>query len=90
MSIRATAGATVASLALLPACSVATDVSMRVVATSACVKAQIGGQSQCLIAGHRCDPRYDKKYERHGFKCRRNTAGKYRLWTPIRPGQPKP
>jgi hypothetical protein len=63
--------------------------------TAACVRVTIGTSSRCLIAGKPCNPRYEKLYERHGFRCKPNTDGNYRLWQPItvgptKPGQPKP
>jgi hypothetical protein len=45
-----------------------------------CAKVRIGDSETCLIAGRPCTPRYEKLYRKHGFKCRRNTAGEYRLW----------
>ncbi len=56
---------------------------------SACVPVTIGQRTHCLIAGHPCNPRYEKQYARHGFTCKRNTAGDYRLWQPIEPGTPR-
>jgi hypothetical protein len=55
-----------------------------------CKKVEIGSHRQCLIAGHPCDRRFESQYERHGFRCRRNAAGQYRLWQPIKSTQPKP
>jgi hypothetical protein len=49
-------------------------------ATTACVHAKIGATTTCLVAGRPCRPRYEKQYRSHGFRCRRNTAGHYRLW----------
>jgi hypothetical protein len=49
-------------------------------ATAACVHAKIGATTTCLVAGRPCRPRYEKQYRSHGFRCRRNTAGHYRLW----------
>jgi hypothetical protein len=49
-------------------------------ATPACAHVKIGAATTCLIAGRPCRPRYERQYRRHGFKCRRNTAGQYRLW----------
>jgi hypothetical protein len=57
---------------------------------AACHKVKIGGHRQCLVAGHPCKPRYERQYERYGFRCRRNAAGQYRLWQPIKQGVPKP
>lgn len=47
---------------------------------AACITATVGGHTTCLLAGRKCSPRYEQQYQRHGFKCRRNTAGEYRLW----------
>jgi hypothetical protein len=47
---------------------------------AACARVTIGKRDECLVAGRPCNPRYEKLYQRHGFKCRRNTAGEYRLW----------
>jgi len=47
---------------------------------AACAKVKIGATSTCLVAGRPCSPRYEKQYRSHGFKCKRNTAGQYRLW----------
>jgi hypothetical protein len=58
--------------------------------TPSCVRAEIGGRSVCLVAGHRCNPRYEQQYERHHFRCKRNAAGEYRLWQPVKSGTPKP
>jgi hypothetical protein len=78
----------IASAALM--IGVATADSHPVVATAACVRATIGDRTLCLIAGRPCRPRYERQYERHGFKCKRNAAGEYRLWQPITAGQPRP
>jgi hypothetical protein len=52
---------------------------------SGCARVKIGASATCLVAGRPCHPRYEKQYRHHGFKCRRNTAGQYRLWqVPIR------
>jgi hypothetical protein len=58
-------------------------------AQAACVRARIAGSEWCLTAGRPCDPRYERRYEHSGFKCRRNNAGQYRLWQALRPGQPR-
>ena len=47
---------------------------------AACARVTIGKRAECLVAGRPCNPHYEKLYQRHGFKCRRNTAGEYRLW----------
>jgi hypothetical protein len=47
---------------------------------AACARVTIGKRAECLIAGHPCNPRYEKLYQRYGFRCRRNTASEYRLW----------
>jgi YVTN family beta-propeller protein len=35
------------------------------------VRAVIGGKVTCLRAGARCKKRYERAYERHGFRCRK-------------------
>ena len=80
----------IAAAGLLISCASASPAADAGQAGRACVQARIGGHVQCLIAGHPCKPRYEKQYERHGFKCKRNTAGQYRLWKPVKPGQPRP
>jgi hypothetical protein len=45
-----------------------------------CARVKIGATTTCLVAGRPCNPSYEKQYRHHGFKCRRNTAGRYRLW----------
>jgi hypothetical protein len=49
-------------------------------AATACAHVKIGLTTTCLVAGRPCLRRYEKEYRRHGFQCRRNTAGQYRLW----------
>ena len=66
------------------------DAVASVPASHACVKVRIKRHRQCVIAGYPCNPRYENRYERVGFRCKRNTAGQYRFWQPIKPGQSKP
>lgn len=56
------------------------EVGAHAATVGACVHVKIGSRNVCLIAGRPCQPRYEKQYRRHGFECRRNTAGEYRLW----------
>lgn len=58
--------------------------------TVTCKRVKIGASRRCLIAGKPCDPRYARQYARHGFRCKPNVDGRYRLWKPIRVGPTKP
>ena len=52
------------------------------------MRVKIGRRAECLVAGRTCSPRYEKLYQRYGFRCRRNTAGEYRLWKIALHGRP--
>lgn len=88
MRVAAVIASLSAIVALTPICSSAADAPAAARSSQACVPATIGRREQCLIAGHPCSPRYERQYERHGFKCERNTSGRYRLWQPVKHGQP--
>ena len=55
-----------------------------------CARVQVGSGRMCLVAGHRCNPRYERTYERHGFRCRKDTMGVDRLWIPVKDGPTHP
>jgi len=75
----------VATVAILAAALSPSHAASAAYATAACVHVRIGAATTCLIAGRPCNPRYEKQYRSHGFRCRRNTAGEYRLWqVPLR------
>lgn len=48
------------------------------VATTSCVKAQIGGKSVCLAKGQKCNHSYQGQYLRYGFTCTKR-GGKWKL-----------
>ncbi len=74
-----------ATVAILVAASFGSHSARAADGTVACAHVKIGASSTCLIAGRPCRPRYEKQYRSHGFSCRRNTAGQYRLWQgPVR------
>ncbi|HWF72058.1 MAG TPA: hypothetical protein VG186_01865 [Solirubrobacteraceae bacterium] len=69
-----------ATTATATAAAAATTATATATASTACAHVKIGATSTCLVAGRPCSPRYEKQYQSHGFKCRRNTADRYRLW----------
>ncbi|MDA0179943.1 hypothetical protein OJ997_06530 [Solirubrobacter phytolaccae] len=48
-------------------------------ASISCTSAKIGGAKKCIARGQFCAIRNQKDYKRHGFTCRQDKAGRYRL-----------
>lgn len=66
------------ALASLPVASQAKPTSP--VASIACKHARIGGQSKCIARGQYCARRYERDYERYGYRCtNRDYRGRYHL-----------
>ena len=49
------------------------------VARIACTSAKIGGAKKCIARGQFCAVRNQRDYKRHGFTCKKDKAGRYRL-----------
>ena len=50
------------------------------IATIACTRATIGGESKCIARGQYCARRYERDYERYGYTCSKiDRNGRYHL-----------
>jgi hypothetical protein len=79
-----------AAAATLAAANVGLGCEHRIAEAPDCMKARIGKRIECLAAGKRCRPRYEKIYELYGFTCKRSSDGRYRLHERIYIGPPAP